>query len=769
MKIKTFLPIAIDTYTPVGAGPPRADRMWFKDLTGVAADATALSKLLTSERYHAEGFRVKQRISGTFEEVRTKLTEALGEMEQPQEDNALVVLWSGHGECLATGELRLACRGDQTPMRSGQGYSPVELAKQLVSPDCPFVYLILDVCHAGAAADNIHTAFKTTWDASAPAFKSLGILCAAGAASRARDAGVVPILIRLLKEGPSEAAKKIFEEQGGGYWSERDLLLSPYHISSAADAEAKATNLPRVVALLAGDFRLFPNPLYKKDGLPQYADRARLAFLSADAETHFLPKARGLDPAEPGWFFTGRVGVNRRLIDHLSKPGPGTIVALTGDGGTGKSAILGRLAILSDRDAARRAGWTETDNADDTVPPPGWVSAAVHLRGLTAQQATKHLGEILQVPEATRDDFDVGHLLKFIRKTDPPLVAFDALDESLEPSRISNDLILPLARMNWRVLVGTRRSASAHGATDLLGPFLKLEGAYCEEDLTREDSTPADIAAYVAGRLVQTPSSPYYCTADDRDARQIAHAVSRKAARVFLYARITADSLVRRGEPLNLSPGWEDRELGLGLDGAFAKDLAEFDRRFHERFGREDDFTQASDGATALMRALAWGRGEGLPLWNDIWPRLASAVNRPRIPFRREHAEWILFEAGRYILEAGESEQAVYRLFHQSLIDFFRRNPAASEMEGRAFEGLCEVARSNRNPNPYIRRYLAHHATAANRLQEILEDVWLLVLCEPFLQYCLNAKYPSLESVLQVYRAVAHRLGSEPTHNAAHL
>jgi hypothetical protein len=80
-------------------------------------------------------------------------------------------------ECLSTGELRLACRGDQSPIQPGRGYSTRELAQQLVASNCPAVYLILDVCHAEAGAPDIYKAFTEVWNVSAPRARGLALLC----------------------------------------------------------------------------------------------------------------------------------------------------------------------------------------------------------------------------------------------------------------------------------------------------------------------------------------------------------------------------------------------------------------------------------------------------------------------------------------------------------------------------------------------------------------------------------------------------------------
>ena len=56
----------------------------------------------------------------------------------------------------------------------------------------------------------------------------------------------------------------------------------------------------------------------------------------------------------------------------------------------------------------------------------------------------------------------------------------------------------------------------------------------------------------------------------------------------------------------------------------------------------------------------------------DLWAIAATALSDTRATYHREDVFWILQEAGRYIIEAGESGQAVYRLSHRKLVDNLR-------------------------------------------------------------------------------------------------
>ena len=96
-------------------------------------------------------------------------------------------------------------------------------------------------------------------------------------------------------------------------------------------------------------------------------------------------KFRGIDTAdERGWYFTGREKPLRRIVAWLRCAESGLLV-VTGPPGCGKSAVLGRLAVLSDqgyRNEADKAG-ALTGVSRRTDPGIGAISAGIHAKNKT--------------------------------------------------------------------------------------------------------------------------------------------------------------------------------------------------------------------------------------------------------------------------------------------------------------------------------------------------------------------------------------------------
>ena len=84
--------------------------------------------------------------------------------------------------------------------------------------------------------------------------------------------------------------------------------------------------------------------------------------------------------------------------------------------------------------------------------------------------------------------------------------------------------------------------------------------------------------------------------------------------------------------------------------------------------------------------------------------------------------QWVLREAGRYILEDGDGDQAVYRLFHQDPIDHFhpiqmpRQTPLTPSQRRSA---VLSKRWGWRHANRYLVRHMAAHWAACRPQSEL--------------------------------------------------
>jgi len=211
-----------------------------------------------------------------------------------------------------------------------------------------------------------------------------------------------------------------------------------------------------------------------------------------------------VEVGEKGWFFSGRKRLLQKLVDWLNTAEHGVRI-VTGLPGAGKSAVMGRLATLSDaeyRQEAIDAGVVK--EGEDVIPPVGAIDVAVHAKGKTARAWAKGLGvEIGQDVSVDIERF-VQEIGKLSRKT---TLMIYALDEAAggQGSAIASQLIVPLGSLpRVRVLVGTRRSldgACIEGG-DLHGQLREVFGRHAIiDDLEDERHTLDDITGYVRLRL----------------------------------------------------------------------------------------------------------------------------------------------------------------------------------------------------------------------------------------------------------------------------
>ncbi len=483
--------------------------------------------------------------------------------------------------------------------------------------------------------------------------------------------------------------------------------------------------------------------------------------LDPQAETHWLPRARGVPLGESdGWFFIGRHRLLAELSEWLRQP-PGadrSIRLITGRAGSGKSAALARLVVLSDPVLGPEVPVAEPDRA--VAPPLRAVDVAVHCRGKTADQVAAELAAAADVLAASTDELMVA--LRTRRR--PFTVVVDAPEEAASGhDRAIVSLLAKLAAHpsgQVRVAVGIRtgsRSAIGSLLVDLLGHRVVTLPLDDPEYLDRED-----LIAYAFARLHGASGGDHPYRLDEELARSVAAAVAARADPLFLVAQLTCQALIL--QPVDTGrPGWEDH-LPSDVDLALGQ--------YMERFGDRERTVRE------LFTALAYAEGGGLPE-GALWADLATALSLRRIPYREADVYEVLESAASFLVEdqAGPGQPRRFQLFHGEMVAYFRSQRPEREAQGLLCDALlrrvplhADGTRDWSAADWYVVNHLASHAAPAGRLGSLLDDTGYLVAAEPGPLLSALSRVRPLPSAGKAYQAARHRLDRiRPGDRAAYL
>ncbi|MBP2327073.1 hypothetical protein JOF56_007458 [Kibdelosporangium banguiense] len=456
------------------------------------------------------------------------------------------------------------------------------------------------------------------------------------------------------------------------------------------------------------------------EALLQHTSRARgkgVWFTDGELGTHWNPRARGVERgSQAGWYFTGRTQVLRELVAWLTGDAPdGRVRVVTGGPGSGKSAVLARLATLAD--PGIRANTPLNDVPDDTVPTVGCVDLAILAHGRSAPDVLERIARAVAVDltavSANRQlDVLVDHILA---GPVPLTVVVDALDEAAEPHAIGQalrDIARDAASAGVRVLVGTRPGLR-DGLLTACGHQAQVIDLDREPWLQRDD-----LAGYVRQRLLATDdprtSSPYRDRPDL--AAKVADAVADRAFPTFLFAQLISRALIL---------GDAVADPAARLPGTVADALEDYLLRFGK------DSTRARD----LLVPLAYAHGTGLAR-DDAWVELAGALGQRT--YTLADLDWLLTTAADFLVEQTVDDDAVHhRLYHQALVDFLRPPAAEDLAQRRITRTLVSLVPAAADSRPdwtaapsYVRRHLARHAAAADLLQPLLDDAGFVLTAE---------------------------------------
>ncbi|CAM5594930.1 AAA family ATPase [Streptomyces purpurascens] len=446
--------------------------------------------------------------------------------------------------------------------------------------------------------------------------------------------------------------------------------------------------------------------------------------------TRLLRRAMGhSDPSRVGWWFSGRHQALHDITAWLGDPAAEACPALvvTGAPGSGKTAVLGLLAAVSDPEYRRTVPLASIGLRHTQLPPAQAIGTTVYAQSLTDQQIVRAICAALRLPPAEAVADLLNHLGVRPEPDRPQVVLIDGLDEAATPTTLCGQVLRPLMELaapHLRLLLGTRPhlfaplGLSPDGHIDLDSPLY---------------ADPAAVLVYTLRNLLDAHrDSPYLeCGHDVR--MGVAKAVAAAAGHCFLVARITAGTLAATPAlPDPDDPVWR-RSLPSAAADAMHRDL-------HQRFAED------ADRILDLLRPLAYAEGQGLP-WEDIWAPLASELAGR--PYTNHDLHQLRRDAGAYVVEAVEDGRSVYRLYHESMAEYLRQG----QDPGRAHRAFTVVLREAvpyhldgtrdwGRAHPYALRHLATHAVAAGLLDTLLADTEYLVHadCDTLALHLLRAE-----------------------------
>lgn len=403
-----------------------------------------------------------------------------------------VVLWSGHGVLDRRG-LRLVLHDTEDARYGDETYSAILLTEAAMRSGADQMLLLIDTCHAGAGVmESLDTAFDVLTAKNLPPGRStwLGVLASSRPQEKAEAAGILlETLTRVLREGPGS-------EDYRHEWSSRNGQVSGATVIHTVLAQWPEEVGHKPVPAMFGEPRLmFDNPLRKTASEPELVE-------------HLVQASRGAPVDDGGWFFSGRRNVLGQITEWLDARQPGLFL-VTGSAGCGKSAVLGRIATLSD--PVHRADILEHGALAPEDPDPGEdsVDASLHLRGYTVQQLAEAIARELDLPVPQTP----AALIAEVEKKWPaacrdrlPALVLDGLDEAAPDQAypIVEQLLAPLSRLVC-VLLGSR-DRPFRPQEELQEPLdeavRRLGGVRAREsDLDDETDTENDIRTYCRHRL----------------------------------------------------------------------------------------------------------------------------------------------------------------------------------------------------------------------------------------------------------------------------
>lgn len=652
-----------------------------------------------------------------------------------------VLYWTGHGEHRSDQGYFLACAdswedGRFDPRRA---LALTDLVDRLLRPDCETdTLLIIDACfshsHLSAALGHALDIDRASVSRARRSRRAgFAVIGTSGIDAKVPEGRWVKWLEEaLVKPGfvaPDHA--RPFDPSA--------LYLPLPYLLDAVDAQAASSGLdepsqrPGYTEVRSLPNNFLDNPYFQDSGRRVYTP-AELKRRSpwAEAEQFGLETGSHLHR-----HFAGRNGALARVVRWMDTH-PKGLLAVTGLAGTGKTALIGRLALTS------LPGWREAFGPEldpSTLPRAGTVHAALSCRGQSVHSLMAALWDVLAhlegtgpLPErpVTPEQFctvvdDLVSRGKFSLN-----LLFDALDEALpeQAHDIARHLLNPLSGV-WgiRVVVGTRaqprrRATAAVEEESLLDTLDQSVDPVVLGDDEEARRSIADMARSVLDKT----GSPYQGPERDDDRDWTARLIAAGSHGSFLVARLTATELSRRSRVVT------EAELSSWMTHG-GIDL-------HERLAEEMfHLTSQPDAERAheVLRPLAVVQGTGLPP-GRTWLLLANALRDPGSDeLTLGDLQHVCRTADGGIIASQATphrDRTTHHLAHPSYGEFFltQAGLTAQEAHGRVVTALRAQAGADwTGADDYTFDYLGAHAAqvGSRELRELFQDVEFLLRTNP--------------------------------------
>ena len=578
-------------------------------------------------------------------------------------DDLVVLYLNGHGALTRDGEYRFPAADTVVNRVANTGIAVSDLAHALFSGSIARRHLVIvNSSYAGRAAEEFASLARRS------SVRSFAAVASTGAQSAAVEDRFSDALVGALK-----------------HWLAEPALPQP---------RLSLDDLVRRI-----NDRLAPTGSQRAMSVTVNRDRA---FSTA----FFARSRRRASPPDIVGSFVGRNRAIAAISFWLVDPSDPRPLIVTGDPGSGKTALLTFLTTVSDPEVRRDI---PPDRLPSSLPPMNAIAGMISIRAQDTGEILDRLMPILGVARTgggIAPDLDALMAAIGSRKH-PATVVIDGVDESLNPDLLITALLAPLIRIGYgrlRLLLATRRN---------LLPRLRSGSDVLTVDLNADEYADPE-AIRIAVRRILVESSldgTALRSAPPAVLERVVDDLVQTANGSFTYALIAAKALAAIGELPDPSDPRSSREIPGSLS-----ELVDWTLRM--AVGSQVEYARLK----ALLRALAAADGDGATV--EQWLDVAEQTN-PAEAFRDRDVEALLASRAAGLIQVdGDGDGGVgtrYRLSHAAIAEHLlaeEPSPApAGTMDDHRLADLAREAGRWEEAEAGYRRALTVYEDLGDRLR----------------------------------------------------